>query len=45
MYGYLGSHTYMAKDKGASVDDVAALQSVGGAEDYTPYVIFKMEWR
>ena len=44
-YGYLGSHTFMAKDKGASADEVAALQSVGVSEDYTPYVIFQMEWR
>ena len=44
-YGYLGSHTFMAKDKGADADEVAALQSVGAGEDYTPYVIFQMEWR
>jgi hypothetical protein len=26
-----------------SADEVAALQSVGAQEDYTPYVIFQME--
>jgi hypothetical protein len=35
----------MAKDKGADADEVAALQSVGASEYYTPYVIFQMEWR
>jgi hypothetical protein len=35
----------MAKDGGTSQDDVAALQSVGAGDDYTPYVIFQMEWR
>ena len=44
-YGYLGGHTFMSKDKGASADEVAALQSVGAGDDYTPYVIFQMEWR
>ena len=44
-YGYLGSRPFVAKDEGASADEVAALQSVGASEDYTPYVIFQMEWR
>jgi len=44
-YAYLGGHTFMAKDSGASQDEVAALQSVGAGDDYTPYVIFQMEWR
>ena len=44
-YGYLGGHTFMSKDKGASADEVAALQSVGVGDDYTPYVIFQMQWR
>jgi hypothetical protein len=44
-YEYLGSHTFMAKDKQASADEAAALQSVGASDDYTPYVIFQMEWR
>lgn len=35
----------MAQEKNVSPDEVAALQSVGGGEDYTPYVIFEMKWR
>jgi hypothetical protein len=35
----------MGKDKGLSADEQAALQSLGAGDDYTPYVIFSMEWR
>jgi len=44
-YGYLGGHMFMGKDKGLSSDEQAALQSLGAGDDYTPYVIFVMEWR
>jgi hypothetical protein len=45
MYSYLGGDTFMTKDKGISAEDVTAMQSAGIGEDYTPYVIFQMEWR
>jgi hypothetical protein len=44
-YAYLGGHTFMSKDSGASEVEAAALQSAGAGDDYTPYVIFQMEWR
>jgi hypothetical protein len=43
-YAYLGGNLFMGKDKGLSVDEQAALQSLGAGDDYTPYVIFDMEW-
>jgi hypothetical protein len=44
-YGYLGGSTFLSKDNPMTADEIAALQSVGAGEDYTPYVIFQMEWR
>jgi hypothetical protein len=44
-YSYLGGHTFFTKDSGVSADEMAALQSVGAGDDYTPYVVFSMEWR
>ena len=44
-YAYLGGRTYLVKEKGASTADVQALQNSGVGDDYTPYVIYEMEWR
>lgn len=44
-YEHLGGQKFLSKDKGASAEEVAALQNAGAGDDYTPYVIFQMEWR